>query len=101
MKPNQHPDGTIVPVHRKIAGSAEHRQYNDENKGPNQARKKDEASQRRIENDLPAAGFFSRIWFLFHDTASVDIQDLKIPDLEIQDLRDSRFEHFVGSAVRA
>jgi hypothetical protein len=74
VKPNQHPHETIVPVHRKIAGSANYHQYNEESERSNQARKKDETSQRRIENDLTTAGFFSRIWFLFHDTASITIR---------------------------
>jgi hypothetical protein len=61
VKPNQHPHETIVPVHRKIAGSAEHHQDNDERECSDQVVKKDGTAKRRTENDLAAAAFFSRM----------------------------------------
>jgi hypothetical protein len=72
VKPNQQTCETIVPVH--------------------QARKKDETSQR--ENDLPAAGFFSRIWFFIHDAAHGYSRLVDIKDLEIQELNASLVPQF-------
>jgi hypothetical protein len=55
VKPNQHPHETIVPVHRKIAGSAEHHQHNDERECSDQVLKKD--GTKAAENDLTAGSF--------------------------------------------
>jgi hypothetical protein len=73
-------------MHRKSAGSANHHQNNGKNDGADQTRQEEGAAKRRIENNLAAAGFFSRIWLLIRDAAP---------------LRDSRFERRVGSAIHS
>jgi hypothetical protein len=58
-------------------------QDEDEHDGSDQTGQENGTTKRRRENDLSAAGLFSRIWFLIHDAAP---------------FRDSKLELCVGSA---
>jgi hypothetical protein len=64
----QRGDG-IVPAHRKMPHLADQHQNAGENDGSDQAAQKNGATKRRVENDLTAAGLFSRIWLLIHPVA--------------------------------
>jgi hypothetical protein len=52
-------------------------QDEDEHDSPDQTGQENGATKRRRENDLSAASLFSRIWFLIHDAAPFEIQDVK------------------------